>query len=63
MSTRVHIISNLTPFRIDVESQTTDDDDDEFYLQIKELIGVEEDNPEEIIDKIKELSQLVNDYK
>jgi len=62
LSTQVHIISNLTPFRIDVESQTTDDDD-EFYLQIKELIGVEEDNPEEIINKIKELSQLVNNYK
>jgi hypothetical protein len=27
----------------------------EFYLQIKELIGIEEDHPEAIINKIKEL--------
>ncbi|CAF3560109.1 unnamed protein product [Rotaria sp. Silwood1] len=41
---------------IDVESQTTDRDN--FYNQIKELSGIEVDNPEEIINKIKELSQL-----
>ena len=47
--------------RIDVESQTTDNDD--FYQQIKQVIGIEEDNPEEIINKIEELSQLVNNYE
>jgi len=31
---------------------------DEFYLQIKELIGVEEDQPEEIINKIKQLLEI-----
>ncbi|CAF4124529.1 unnamed protein product [Rotaria sp. Silwood2] len=40
----------------DVESQTTDNDN--FYNQIKELTGTEVDNPEEIINKIKEFSQL-----
>ncbi|CAF1138756.1 unnamed protein product [Rotaria sordida] len=41
----------------DVELQTTNNDDN-FYNQVKELIDVEIDNPEEIINKIKELSQL-----
>jgi hypothetical protein len=31
---------------------------DKFYLQIKELIGVEEDQPEEIINKIKQLLEI-----
>ncbi|CAF3710609.1 unnamed protein product [Rotaria sordida] len=41
----------------DVELQTMNNDDN-FYNQVKELIDVEIDNPEEIINKIKELSQL-----
>ncbi len=43
-------------FRIDVEIQTIDNE--EFYLQIKELFGIEEDHPEEIMNKIKELFEI-----
>ncbi|CAF1103599.1 unnamed protein product [Adineta steineri] len=44
------------------ESQTTDNND-EFYTQIKELMNNEENNPEKIIDKIRELSQLPSPTK
>jgi exosome complex RNA-binding protein Csl4 len=38
--------------------QLFENSQDKFYLQIKELIGVEEDQPEEIINKIKQLLEI-----
>jgi hypothetical protein len=47
------LIFNLNYFYTDAEIQTIDHD--EFYLQMKELLGIDETHPDAIIDKIKEL--------
>lgn len=46
----------LNYFSLDIETQTIDND--EFYTQIAELIGVDKDHSEEIINRIRELLEI-----